>query len=139
MARRLGMARRQGQALLGVPNADHQRRHDRAATLVGPASGGPPAGPRDALVAGFDDIPAASWAAYDLATFVQDGARMVDEAMAILTSRRSRTSRWAMYGSSCRPGSWSAARRGGSPYVTLKPPSTRSDTPVIIAARSERR
>jgi len=85
MARRLGMARRQGQALLGVPNADHQRRHDRAATLVGPASGGPPAGPRDALVAGFDDIPAASWAAYDLATFVQDGARMVDEAMAILS------------------------------------------------------
>ncbi len=42
-------------------------------------------------------------------------------------------------GSSCRPGSWSAARRGVSPYVTLKPPSTRSDTPVIIAARSERR
>jgi hypothetical protein len=36
--------------------------------------------PRDALVAGFDDIPAASWAAYDLTTFVQDGARMVDEA-----------------------------------------------------------
>jgi len=41
--------------------------------------------PRDALVAGFDDIPAASWAAYDLTTFVQDGARMVDEAMAILS------------------------------------------------------
>jgi DNA-binding LacI/PurR family transcriptional regulator len=37
-------------------------------------------------VAGFDDIPAASWAAYDLATFVQDGARMVDEAMAILSA-----------------------------------------------------
>ena len=90
--------------------------------------------PRDALVAGFDDIPAASWAAYDLATFVQDGARMVDEAMAILSA-----SAESMYGSSCRPGSWSAARRGGSPYVTLKPPSTRSDTPVIIAARSERR
>jgi DNA-binding LacI/PurR family transcriptional regulator len=42
--------------------------------------------PRDALVAGFDDIPAASWAAYDLTTFVQDGARMVDEAMAILSA-----------------------------------------------------
>ena len=42
-------------------------------------------------------------------------------------------------GSSCRLGSWSAARRGVSPYVTLKPPSTWSDTPVIIAARSERR
>ncbi|MGA8587656.1 MAG: hypothetical protein WB715_28215 [Roseiarcus sp.] len=42
----------------------------------------------------FDDIPAASWAAYGLTTFVQDGARMVDEAMA---PRRSRTSRWAMY------------------------------------------
>ncbi len=40
--------------------------------------------PGNALVAGFDDIPAASWAAYDLTTFVQDGARMVDEAMAIL-------------------------------------------------------
>ena len=38
------MARRQGQTLLGVPNADHQRLHDRAATLVGPASGGRPAG-----------------------------------------------------------------------------------------------
>lgn len=37
-------------------------------------------------MAGFDDIPAASWAAYDLATFVQDGARMVDEAMAILSA-----------------------------------------------------
>jgi len=42
--------------------------------------------PRDALVAGFDDIPAASWAASDLTTFVQDGARMVDEAMAILSA-----------------------------------------------------
>jgi DNA-binding LacI/PurR family transcriptional regulator len=41
--------------------------------------------PEDALVAGFDDIPAASWASYDLTTFVQDGARMVDEALFILT------------------------------------------------------
>jgi DNA-binding LacI/PurR family transcriptional regulator len=40
--------------------------------------------PGDVLVAGFDDIPASSWAGYDLTTFVQDGARMVDEAMAIL-------------------------------------------------------
>jgi DNA-binding LacI/PurR family transcriptional regulator len=37
-------------------------------------------------VAGFDDIPAASWAAYDLTTFVQHGARMMDEAMAILNA-----------------------------------------------------
>ena len=42
-------------------------------------------------------------------------------------------------GSSCRPGSWNVARRAVSPYVALKPPSTWSDTPVVIAARSERR
>jgi DNA-binding LacI/PurR family transcriptional regulator len=40
--------------------------------------------PDDVLVAGFDDVPAAAWAAYDLTTFVHDGARMVDEALAIL-------------------------------------------------------
>jgi DNA-binding LacI/PurR family transcriptional regulator len=28
--------------------------------------------PEDILVAGFDDIPAAGWAAYDLTTFVQE-------------------------------------------------------------------
>ena len=38
------------------------------------------------LVAGFDDIPAASWASIDLTTFVQDGARMVDAALAIVTA-----------------------------------------------------
>jgi DNA-binding LacI/PurR family transcriptional regulator len=42
--------------------------------------------PEDVLVAGFDDIPAASWASYDLTTFVQDAARMVDEALAILAT-----------------------------------------------------
>jgi DNA-binding LacI/PurR family transcriptional regulator len=41
--------------------------------------------PQDVMVAGFDDIPAASWAAYDLTTFVQDGVRMVDQAMALLS------------------------------------------------------
>lgn len=40
--------------------------------------------PEDVLVAGFDDIPAASWAAYDLTTFVQDPAAMVDAAVALL-------------------------------------------------------
>ena len=33
-----------------------------------------------------DDIPAASWGAYELTTFVQDEARMVDEALAILAT-----------------------------------------------------
>jgi DNA-binding LacI/PurR family transcriptional regulator len=42
--------------------------------------------PEDVLIAGFDDIPAASWSAYDLTTFVQDGPRMVDEALAILAA-----------------------------------------------------
>ena len=40
--------------------------------------------PEDVLVAGFDDIPAAAWAAYDLTTFVQDSVGMVDEAVALL-------------------------------------------------------
>ncbi len=38
----------------------------------------------DVLIAGFDDIPSASWAGFDLATFVHDGPRMVDEALSIL-------------------------------------------------------
>jgi DNA-binding LacI/PurR family transcriptional regulator len=42
--------------------------------------------PEDVLVAGFDDIPGAAWASYDLTTFVQDGSRMVDEALAILAT-----------------------------------------------------
>jgi DNA-binding LacI/PurR family transcriptional regulator len=42
--------------------------------------------PEDVMVAGFDDIPEASWASVDLTTFMQDGARMVDEALAIVTA-----------------------------------------------------
>jgi DNA-binding LacI/PurR family transcriptional regulator len=42
--------------------------------------------PEDVIVAGFDDIPAAAWASIDLTTFVQDGARMVDAALAIVSS-----------------------------------------------------
>ena len=42
--------------------------------------------PDDVLVAGFDDIPEASWSAYDLTTVVQDGPAMVAEAMSVLQS-----------------------------------------------------
>jgi DNA-binding LacI/PurR family transcriptional regulator len=42
--------------------------------------------PEDVLIAGFDDIPSASWAAYSLTTFVQDSAAMVDEAIAMLVA-----------------------------------------------------
>jgi DNA-binding LacI/PurR family transcriptional regulator len=42
--------------------------------------------PDDVMVAGFDNIPEASWASVDLTTFMQDGARMVDEALAIVTA-----------------------------------------------------
>ncbi len=45
--------------------------------------------PEDVLVAGFDDVPEASWASYDLTTIVQDGPRMVAEAMSILQSMMS--------------------------------------------------
>jgi DNA-binding LacI/PurR family transcriptional regulator len=45
--------------------------------------------PEDVLVAGFDDVPEASWAAYDLTTVVQDGPRMVAEAMLTLHSMMS--------------------------------------------------
>ena len=45
--------------------------------------------PDDVLVAGFDDVPEASWSAYDLTTVVQDGRLMVAEAMAILESMMS--------------------------------------------------
>ena len=45
--------------------------------------------PEDVLVAGFDDVPEASWGAYDLTTVVQDGPRMVAEAMSILQSMMS--------------------------------------------------
>jgi DNA-binding LacI/PurR family transcriptional regulator len=42
--------------------------------------------PDHVMVVGFDDIPAASWASVDLTTFKQDAARMVDEALAIVTA-----------------------------------------------------
>lgn len=40
--------------------------------------------PQDVMVAGFDDIPAASWPSYSLTSVRQNGARMVEEALAIL-------------------------------------------------------
>jgi len=48
--------------------------------------------PEDLLVAGFDDVPEASWGAYDLTTVVQDGRLMVAEAMSILQSMMSSSS-----------------------------------------------
>lgn len=45
--------------------------------------------PEDVLVAGFDDIPAASWRSHDLTTFLQDAPRMVDEAVKILGTAES--------------------------------------------------
>jgi len=45
--------------------------------------------PEDVLVVGFDDVPEASWGAYDLTTVVQDGPRMVAEAMSVLQSMMS--------------------------------------------------
>lgn len=48
--------------------------------------------PQDVLVAGFDNVPEASWGAYDLTTVVQDGPLMVAEAMAILESMMSSSS-----------------------------------------------
>ena len=45
--------------------------------------------PEDVLVAGFDDVPEASWGAYDLTTVVQDVPSMVAEAMSILQSMMS--------------------------------------------------
>ena len=40
--------------------------------------------PEDVLVAGFDDIPQASWSAYNLTTVVQDHRAMVAEAVSML-------------------------------------------------------
>jgi DNA-binding LacI/PurR family transcriptional regulator len=40
--------------------------------------------PKDYLIAGFDDIAMAGWAAYDLTTFVQDAERMVSETVRVL-------------------------------------------------------
>lgn len=45
--------------------------------------------PEDVLVAGFDNVPEASWAAYDLTTVVQDCRSMVTEAMSVLESMMS--------------------------------------------------
>jgi DNA-binding LacI/PurR family transcriptional regulator len=42
--------------------------------------------PEDVLVAGFDDIPAASWASVGLTTFLHDAAGMVDKAVAVVTA-----------------------------------------------------
>jgi DNA-binding LacI/PurR family transcriptional regulator len=42
--------------------------------------------PEDIMIAGFDDIPMASWAAYDLTTFEQEAPVMVDEALKIVRS-----------------------------------------------------
>ncbi len=42
--------------------------------------------PQDVLVAGFDNVPEASWRSYDLTTVVQDSQAMVREAMAVLQS-----------------------------------------------------
>ena len=40
--------------------------------------------PDDVLVAGFDDIPAASWTPYDLTTVVQDAEAMVERSIGVL-------------------------------------------------------
>ena len=40
--------------------------------------------PEDFLIAGFDDIAMAGWAAYDLTTFRQDARRMVSETVRVL-------------------------------------------------------
>ena len=48
--------------------------------------------PDDVLVAGFDDVPEASWGAYDLTTVVQDVPSMVAEAMSVLQSMMSSSS-----------------------------------------------
>ncbi len=48
--------------------------------------------PEDVLVAGFDNVPEASWGAYDLTTVVQDSRLMVAEAMPILQSMMSSSS-----------------------------------------------
>ena len=48
--------------------------------------------PDDVLVAGFDDVPEASWAAYELTSVVQDGRAMVSAAMSILNDMMSANS-----------------------------------------------
>lgn len=46
--------------------------------------------PQDIMVAGFDNIPEASWAAYDLTTFAQNAPLMVDKALDIVKSTTER-------------------------------------------------
>lgn len=45
--------------------------------------------PEDVMVAGFDDVPEASWKSYELTTVVQDGSAMVAEAMSALETMMS--------------------------------------------------
>ncbi len=40
--------------------------------------------PEDILIAGFDDVPAAAWAAYGLTTVVQDASTMVDKTIELV-------------------------------------------------------
>jgi DNA-binding LacI/PurR family transcriptional regulator len=42
--------------------------------------------PEDVLIAGFDDVPEATWRAYRLTTVVQDVPAMVAQALSILQS-----------------------------------------------------
>jgi DNA-binding LacI/PurR family transcriptional regulator len=46
--------------------------------------------PKDYLIAGFDDIAMAGWAAYDLTTFFQDAGRMVSETVRVLQAAEGR-------------------------------------------------
>ena len=46
--------------------------------------------PDDVLAAGFDDVPPASWGAYDLTTAVQDAPAMVDASVDILRAAMAR-------------------------------------------------
>jgi DNA-binding LacI/PurR family transcriptional regulator len=43
--------------------------------------------PSDVVVCGFDNILSASWGAYELTTFLQDGQRMVAETLKLIESR----------------------------------------------------
>ncbi len=43
--------------------------------------------PEDLGIVGFDDIPQAAWATYDLTTFRQDVDAMTDETLSILKAR----------------------------------------------------
>lgn len=49
--------------------------------------------PKDVMIAGFDDIPAASWPSISLTTIRQDGVRMVAEALSVLDDMISGNSR----------------------------------------------